>query len=103
MGSLGKQSLGCPREACQPRYDDLHWYVFVVTEFYKQIQHTKAHILENSQPMIVLAIRGREAKPIDAQKITNWQFLPGGQNIRISTVVGEKLLLRIEESNLEGE
>lgn len=61
------------------------------------------HALETDQPMIVLAIRGRDTRPMDAYKITNWQQLPGGQPLRITTVVGEKLLLRIEEDSPEGE
>lgn len=58
---------------------------------------------ETNQPIIVLALRGRETRPVDAQKIKNWQHLPGGQTLRITTVVGEKLLLRIEEDSPEGE
>lgn len=58
---------------------------------------------ETNQPIIVLALRGRETRPMDAQKIKNWQYLPGGQTLRITTVVGEKLLLRIEENSPEGE
>lgn len=53
--------------------------------------------------MIVLALRGRDTRPMDAHKIKNWQALPSGQSLRITTVVGEKLLLRIEENSPEGE
>ncbi|KAI5837377.1 hypothetical protein DFP73DRAFT_568670 [Morchella snyderi] len=58
---------------------------------------------ESSTPIIVLALRGWDARPADAQKITNWQPLPEDQVLKISTTVGEKLLLRIEENTSEGE
>ncbi|KAL0637802.1 hypothetical protein Q9L58_003192 [Maublancomyces gigas] len=58
---------------------------------------------ETNQPMIVLALRGRDTRPMDAHRIKNWQALPSGQSLRITTVVGEKLLLRIEENSPEGE
>ncbi|RPB17758.1 hypothetical protein P167DRAFT_531284 [Morchella conica CCBAS932] len=58
---------------------------------------------ESSTPIIVLALRGWDARPADTQKITNWQPLPENQVLRISTIVGEKLLLRIEENTPEGE
>lgn len=58
---------------------------------------------ESSTPVIVLALRGWDAKPADAQKITHWQPFPEDRVLRISTIVGEKLLLRIEENTPEGE
>jgi hypothetical protein len=67
------------------------------------ISDTKLHMPESSTPIIVLALRGWDARPADAQKITNWQPLPEDQVLRISTIVGEKLLLRIEENTPEGE
>lgn len=49
---------------------------------------------ENSTPMVVLATR-RAAKPIEAGRIQNWQ--PVNEGFEFETVVGEKVLLRIEE------
>lgn len=49
---------------------------------------------ENSTPIVVLATR-RNAKPAEASRIQNWQ--PVSQGLEFETVVGEKVLLRIEE------
>ncbi|KAJ9624140.1 hypothetical protein H2203_005590 [Taxawa tesnikishii (nom. ined.)] len=51
---------------------------------------------ENPTPTVVLALR-RNAKPIDANRITNWQPVPEHQAFEFETVVGEKVLLRVEE------
>lgn len=51
---------------------------------------------ENSTPMVVLATR-RATKPMEAGRIANWQPVSGEQAIEFETVVGEKVLLRIEE------
>jgi hypothetical protein len=59
-------------------------------------------IPDNPDTMIVLAVR-RNAKPVDAGRISAWMPPPKAQ-LRFSTIVGEKLLLRIEEENSnEGE
>ncbi|TGZ83721.1 hypothetical protein EX30DRAFT_338338 [Ascodesmis nigricans] len=50
---------------------------------------------DNPRPFLVLAVR-RNAKPIDAAKIHAW-VPPPKPNIRFTAVVGERLLLRIEE------
>ncbi|KAH9829793.1 hypothetical protein Tdes44962_MAKER02271 [Teratosphaeria destructans] len=50
---------------------------------------------ENKTPQVVLATR-RNSKPIEATRIMNWQPVPGGE-FEFDTVVGEKVLLRIEE------
>lgn len=54
---------------------------------------TKYHT-ENPTPCVVLATR-RNAKPIDANLIRNWQ--PVAEQFEFETTVGEKVLLRIEE------
>ncbi|SMR60667.1 unnamed protein product [Zymoseptoria tritici ST99CH_1E4] len=51
---------------------------------------------ENSTPCVVLATR-RQAKPIEANRIQNWQPVPDDQAFTFETVVGEKVLLRIEQ------
>jgi hypothetical protein len=51
---------------------------------------------ENSTPCVVLATR-RQAKPIEATRIQNWQPVPEHQAFEFETTVGEKVLLRIEE------
>jgi hypothetical protein len=57
---------------------------------------------DNPEPMVVLAVR-RGAKPIDAGRIDKKHWKPPVKPVRFSTVVGERLLLRIEEDNNEGE
>ena len=51
---------------------------------------------ENHTPCVVLATR-RQAKPIEATRIQNWQPVPEAQAFEFETTVGEKVLLRIEE------
>ncbi|KAK0851461.1 hypothetical protein LTR03_003972 [Friedmanniomyces endolithicus] len=51
---------------------------------------------ENATPYVVLATR-REAKPIEASYIHHWQSVPEHQALEFETVVGERVLLRIEE------
>lgn len=50
---------------------------------------------ENPRPLLVLAVR-RNTKPIDASRIHAWNA-PPNPNIRFTSVVGERLLFRIEE------
>lgn len=51
---------------------------------------------ENATPYVVLATR-RQAKPIEASRIRNWQPVPEHQAFEFDTTVGEKVLLRIDE------
>ena len=51
---------------------------------------------ENHTPCVVLATR-RQAKPIEASRIQNWQPVAEKQAFEFETTVGEKVLLRIEE------
>lgn len=51
---------------------------------------------ENHTPCVVLATR-RQAKPIEASYIKNWQPVPEHQAFEFETTVGEKVLLRIDE------
>ncbi|KAK3704515.1 hypothetical protein LTR37_013798 [Vermiconidia calcicola] len=51
---------------------------------------------ENHTPCVVLATR-RQAKPIEASRIHNWQPVPEHQAFEFETTVGEKVLLRVEE------
>ena len=51
---------------------------------------------ENHTPCVVLATR-RQAKPIEASRIQNWQQVTEQQAFHFETTVGEKVLLRIEE------
>ncbi|KAH7015172.1 hypothetical protein EDB80DRAFT_568261 [Ilyonectria destructans] len=50
---------------------------------------------DNPSPLVVLALR-KGARPIDAGKIQNWQPLPADKSFIFETVVGEKVILRIE-------
>jgi hypothetical protein len=51
---------------------------------------------ENRTPYVVLATR-KQSKPIEANMIRNWQPVSAEQAIEFETVVGEKILLKIEE------
>ncbi|PLN80500.1 hypothetical protein BDW42DRAFT_186077 [Aspergillus taichungensis] len=53
---------------------------------------------ENPQPLVVLALR-KGARPIDAGKIQNWHPVPADKALKFDTVVGEKVVLRVEEEN----
>ncbi|KAF5022881.1 hypothetical protein F66182_5073 [Fusarium sp. NRRL 66182] len=57
-------------------------------------QHAKFHT-DNPSPLVVLALR-KGARPIDAGKIQNWQPLSPDRSFVFETVVGEKVILRIE-------
>lgn len=50
---------------------------------------------DNPSPIVVLALR-KGAKPVDAGKITDWQSVPPDKAFEFESVVGEKVLLRIE-------
>ncbi|OJJ79703.1 rRNA 2'-O-methyltransferase fibrillarin-like protein [Aspergillus glaucus CBS 516.65] len=51
---------------------------------------------DNPYPIVVLAVR-RGARPIDAGKIQNWNPVPADRALTLDTVVGEKVVLRVEE------
>lgn len=53
---------------------------------------------ENPTPTVVLAIR-KGGRPADATRITNWHPVSEEQSYMFETVVGEKVLLRIEEEH----
>ncbi|KAF5677210.1 nucleolar rRNA processing protein [Fusarium heterosporum] len=57
-------------------------------------QHAKFHT-DNPSPLVVLALR-KGVRPMDAGKIQNWQPLPPEETFSFETVVGEKIILRIE-------
>ena len=51
---------------------------------------------ENPTPTVVLAIR-KGGRPADATRIENWHPVPDDQAYAFESVVGEKVVLRIEE------
>jgi hypothetical protein len=57
-------------------------------------QHAKFHT-DNPSPLVVLALR-KGVRPMDAGKIQDWQPLPQEKAFSFETVVGEKVILRIE-------
>ncbi|PWY69707.1 hypothetical protein BO70DRAFT_365632 [Aspergillus heteromorphus CBS 117.55] len=59
---------------------------------------TEKYYTENPHPVVVLAVR-KGARPIDAGKIQNWHPLPADKTLTLETVVGEKVVLRVEEEN----
>ncbi|KAL4897767.1 hypothetical protein BDV59DRAFT_168501 [Aspergillus ambiguus] len=59
---------------------------------------TEKYFTENPEPVVVLAVR-RGARPIDVGKIQTWQPVPAENALTLETVVGEKVILRVEEEN----
>ncbi|PYI33644.1 hypothetical protein BP00DRAFT_391860 [Aspergillus indologenus CBS 114.80] len=59
---------------------------------------TAKYYTENPQPVVVLAVR-KGARPIDAGKIQSWHPVPADKALPVDTVVGEKVVLRVEEEN----
>ncbi|KAI4759191.1 hypothetical protein E4T52_08578 [Aureobasidium sp. EXF-3400] len=55
---------------------------------------------ENPTPTVVISLRNN-ARPIDAKYISNWQTLSPDQSFEFETVVGEKVLLRIEREDAD--
>ncbi|KAG9687713.1 hypothetical protein KCU95_g10871, partial [Aureobasidium melanogenum] len=55
---------------------------------------------ENPTPTVVISLRNN-ARPIDAKYISNWQPTTPEQSFEFETVVGEKVLLRIERETYE--
>ena len=62
------------------------------------IPANEKYYTENPHPIVVLAVR-KGARPIDAGKIQNWNPVPADRAIALDTVVGEKVVLRVEEEN----
>lgn len=61
----------------------------------RPIPDTAKFHTDNPSPLVVLALR-KGARPIDAGKIQDWQPIPAEQSFTFETVVGEKVILRIE-------
>ena len=62
------------------------------------VPYTEKFHTENPEPVVVLAVR-KGARPIDASKIRNWHPVPADKALSFETVVGEKVVLRVEEDN----
>ncbi|KAL2831255.1 hypothetical protein BJY01DRAFT_254370 [Aspergillus pseudoustus] len=62
------------------------------------VPDTERYHTENRVPFVVLAVR-KGSRPIDASKIHNWHPIPSDNALKIESVVGEKVVLRIEEEN----
>ncbi|KAL3463018.1 hypothetical protein BJX64DRAFT_258040 [Aspergillus heterothallicus] len=62
------------------------------------VPETERYHTENRVPFVVLAVR-KGARPIDASKIHNWHPIPSDNVLKIESVVGEKVVLRIEEES----
>ena len=61
----------------------------------RPVPATASYHTENPVPLVILAIR-RRARPADAAKIENWRSIPPQDSFTFETVVGEKVILRIE-------
>ncbi|CCU75731.1 hypothetical protein BGHDH14_bgh04975 [Blumeria hordei DH14] len=64
----------------------------------RPVPETKIYYTENPLPIVILALR-KGARPIDAGKIQNWQPVLADKQIIFESIVGEKVLLRIEEED----
>jgi hypothetical protein len=60
------------------------------------VPDTEKYYTDNPCPLVVLAVR-KGARPSDAARIQNWQPVPDDRALTIETVVGEKVVLRVEE------
>lgn len=79
-------------------FEDKVWAASV-----KPVPETENYYTETPTPLVVLALR-RGARAIDANQIQTWEPIPPDKAYVFDTVVGEKVLLRIEEENTpEGE
>jgi hypothetical protein len=67
----------------------------------KPVPSTAKFHTEHASPLVVLALR-KGARPVDAGKIQNWQPVPRDKAFVFETVVGEKVLLRIEAEESGG-
>ncbi|KAI9820851.1 MAG: hypothetical protein M1832_003484 [Thelocarpon impressellum] len=65
------------------------------------VPDTAQHYTENRAPCVVLALR-RNAKPADVNNISNWQPVPAERALVFDTVIGEKVLLRVEDEEPRG-
>lgn len=74
-------------------YDHKIWAARV-----RPVPETVPYYTENPTPIIVLAVR-RGARPIEAGRIQNWQPIPPDKAFVFDTVVGEKVILRVEEED----
>lgn len=61
------------------------------------IPATEVYHTENPLPIVVLAVR-KGARLIDAGKIQNWHPIPADKAMTFETVIGEKVVLRVEDS-----
>ncbi|KAF9892964.1 hypothetical protein FE257_000556 [Aspergillus nanangensis] len=59
---------------------------------------TEKYFTENPEPVVVLAVR-KGARPIDVGKIQMWNPVATDKALTLETVVGEKVVLRVEEEN----
>lgn len=59
---------------------------------------TAPYYTENPSPLVVLAVR-KGSRPVDAGKIQNWHPVPTEMAMTFETVIGEKVVLRVEEDN----
>lgn len=78
-------------------FEDKVWAASV-----KPVPETERYYTETPTPLVVLALR-RGARPIDANKIRNWEPVPPDKAYVFDAIVGEKVLLRVEEENGTGE
>jgi hypothetical protein len=65
----------------------------------KPVPHTVQVYTENPTLMVVLALKGRNTRPIDAGRIRDWVALPEEKMHVFETSVGEKVVLRVEEED----
>ena len=67
----------------------------------RPVPATAPYHTDNPVPLVVLALK-RGCRPVDAGRIENWQPVPPEKSFVIETLVGEKVILRVE-SDVPGE
>lgn len=91
VGGMGKKiSWKVTGTAC---YENRVWAARL-----SPVPETEIYFTENPHPVVVLAVR-KGARPVDASRIQKWNPVPSNQAITFETVVGEKVVLRVEEAS----
>lgn len=75
-------------------YNDSVWAAKV-----EPIPSSAQFYTESATPHVTLAVRGRYGRPNDAIRIKSWTPLKREDIFEFDTVVGEKVLLRLDEAN----
>ena len=111
---LGSNIMICPRPATDAILEKvggmgnkLLWQVSLLGDHDKRVWACQVkpvvpgttYYTENAVPNVVLALNGRDAKPFHSNNIRNWRAVPAEKQFIFETVVGEKVLLSVEDAS----